>query len=251
MQRFKEVVKRVVDGQDTAVGRVFDYGIQTLILLSLVTFSLSTLPNLSPTQVRWLEAVELGTVLIFSLEYIARIWIADRKRDYIFSFYGIIDFLAILPFYLQAAVDLRCVRIFRLMRLLRALKILRYSRALRRLKQAFAEARDELILLSFATAFLLFLASVGIYYFENEAQPERFSSIFDCFWWAVATLTTVGYGDIYPVTTGGRVFTFVILMVGLGFVAAPTGLLASALTKVTQIEDRMEAAESDDGPKQR
>jgi len=244
-ESLKRRVKSVVEGKSPAA-RAFDWTIQALILVSLITFSLSTLPNLNAAQRFWLDAIELVTVAVFTAEYLTRIWIAERKRDYIFSFYGMIDFLAILPFYLQATVDLRSLRIFRLLRLLRLLKILRYAKALRQFQRAFAEARDELILLSFATAFMLFLASVGIYYFENEAQPDKFSSIFDCFWWAVATLTTVGYGDIYPVTVGGRVFTFVILIIGIGFVAAPTGLLASALTKVRVQNDEAADAPPDE-----
>jgi voltage-gated potassium channel len=95
-----------------------------------------------------------------------------------------------------------------------------------------------------ATLFLLFISSVGIYYFENPAQPNEFSSIFDCLWWSVATLTTVGYGDIYPITPGGKIFTFIILMIGLGIIAIPTALIASALTKCIQDERTSNASET-------
>ena len=84
---------------------------------------------------------------------------------------------------------------------------------------------------------MLYLSAVGIFYFENEAQPEQFKSVFHSLWWAVTTLTTVGYGDAYPVTTGGRIFTFLVLMLGLGTVAVPSGLVASALSKARQEED--------------
>ena len=97
---------------------------------------------------------------------------------------------------------------------------------------AFFIAKEEFVLFGFVTLILLYLTAVGIYYFENNAQPEAFKSIFHSLWWAVATLTTVGYGDVYPVTVGGRVFTFFILMIGLGIVAVPAGLLATALTQV-------------------
>ena len=99
------------------------------------------------------------------------------------------------------------------------------------------EIKDELALFMIATAFVLFLAAVGIYYFEGQAQPETFGSVFHCLWWAVVTLTTVGYGDVYPVTLGGKIFTAIILMVGLGVVAVPTGLFASALTITGRAED--------------
>jgi voltage-gated potassium channel len=99
-------------------------------------------------------------------------------------------------------------------------------------------ATEELILFSVLAIMLLFFSAVGIYYFENTSQPESFSSIFQSMWWAVATLTTVGYRDVYPITTGGNVFTFFVLMVGLGIVAVPTGLVASALSSAREMETK-------------
>jgi voltage-gated potassium channel len=120
------------------------------------------------------------------------------------------------------------------------MKLFRYSKAIRRFSRAFSIAKEEIVLFGVVTIMLLYLSAVGIYYFENEAQPEAFKSIFHSLWWAVATLTTVGYGDVYPITIGGRIFTFFILMIGLGIVAVPAGLLASALSKA-----RMEEQERD------
>jgi len=100
-------------------------------------------------------------------------------------------------------------------------------------------AREELVLFSIIASMLLYFSAVGIYYFEHNAQPEAFSSIFQSLWWAVATFTTVGYGDVYPVTTGGRFFTFLVLMVGLGLVAVPTGLVASALSAARKSESEL------------
>lgn len=148
---------------------------------------------------------------------------------YIFSFYGIIDLVSILPFYLTVSLDLRSLRAFRLLRLLRLFKAVRYMKAVERYKNAVYSIRSELLIFISATIFLIYLSSIGIYYFENTAQPEVFSSVFDCMWWSVATLTTVGYGDVYPITLGGRIFTFFILMIGLSVVAVPAGLFATAL----------------------
>jgi len=148
-----------------------------------------------------------------------------------------VDLAAILPFYLGTGVDLRSIRTLRLLRLFRILKLARYSAAVRRFHRALAMAKEEIILFLTATAILLYLGAVGIYYFESEAQPERFGSVLHCLWWAVATLTTVGYGDVYPVTSGGKVFTCLILLVGLGFVSVPAGLVASALGRARQMED--------------
>jgi voltage-gated potassium channel len=125
----------------------------------------------------------------------------------------------------------------RLFRLFRILKLVRYSAALNRFKSAFAIAKEELMLFLFATMVMFYLSGVGIYYFENEAQPEVFSSIFHSLWWSVITLTTVGYGDIYPITLGGKIFTLFILIIGLGIVSIPAGLIASALSKARTMEN--------------
>ena len=142
--------------------------------------------------------------------------------------------MAILPFYVSLGVDLRSVRALRLLRLLRILKLARYSSAIGRFQRALTLAREELLVFLGIAVMLIYLSAVGIYYFENEAQPEQFASVFHSLWWAVVTLTTVGYGDAFPVTLGGRMFTFAVLMAGLGIVAVPTGLLASALARVRE-----------------
>jgi len=111
------------------------------------------------------------------------------------------------------------------------LKFFKYRKAIRRFRLALNIAREELILFGFVALIMLYLSAVGIYYFENPAQPEQFKSVFHSLWWAVTTLTTVGYGDMYPITTGGKLFTFIVLMIGLGIVAVPTGLVASALSQ--------------------
>ncbi|WP_201746181.1 ion transporter [Veronia nyctiphanis] len=160
-----------------------------------------------------------------------------KKLKFIFSFFGVVDLLAILPFYLSTGLDLRSVRAFRFLRLVRVLKLARYNAAIRRFNKAFSIAKEELILFLSASLIILYLASVGIYYFESPAQPDTFGSIFHSLWWAVATLTTVGYGDIYPITIGGKVFTFFVLIVGLGIVSIPAGLVASALSKAREMEE--------------
>lgn len=236
----KQRIKRFVEKDDTTAGKVFDYTIQVLIIFSLITFSVETLPDLSPWAQDLLRAVEAVTVVIFTAEYLLRLWVADRKLGFVFSFYGIIDFLAILPFYVTTGLDLRSLRVFRLFRLFRLLKLLRYARAVERFKLAFASVRYELALFLAACALLIYVASVGIYYFERAVQPESFGSVFACMWWAVATLTTVGYGDVYPVTAGGRIFTTIILFIGLGIIAVPTGLVASALSDVLSKERTLE-----------
>lgn len=226
----KDTIKDIIDSTDNRAGRIFSILIQILILISVVTFSMETLPDLEPETRMTLRYIEICSVLIFTIEYFLRIYVADRKLKFMFSFFGIIDFLAILPFYLAIGVDLRSLRALRFLRLFRILKLVRYNKAMNQFSRAIKSAKEQIFLFIFITLILIYFAAVGIYYFENEAQPEHFSSIFDSLWWAIITLTTVGYGDVYPITVGGKVFTFVILMIGLGIVAIPTGIISSALT---------------------
>ncbi len=227
----KQYIKNIVEINDNKKSRVFAFFIQVLILVSIITFSIETIPNLKPETKTILQVIEWFSVIVFSLEYVLRIYVADSKPKFIFSFFGIIDLLAILPFYLSFGVDLRSLRALRFLRLFRILKLVRYNRAMNHFTSAIKSAKEEIFLFIFITLILIYFSAVGIYYFENEAQPEHFSSIFDSLWWAIITLTTVGYGDVYPITVGGKVFTFIILMIGLGIVAIPTGIISSALTK--------------------
>lgn len=227
-------LKSIIEKNDTTTGKILDFFIQILIIISIISFSLETLPDLNLNTKNLLNILELVIVIIFTVEYVFRLIVSDRKLKFIFSFFGLIDLLAILPFYIAVGIDLRSIRIFRLFRLFRSFKLFRYSNAILRFKNAISMIKEELIVFLFATLFLLFFSSVGIYYFENSAQPDNFKSVFDCLWWAVVTLTSVGYGDIYPITIGGKIFTFFILIIGLGIVAVPTGLIASALTKGLQ-----------------
>ena len=233
----REQLRAIVEDNTTPIGRRFDYFIQGLILLSLVAFSVDTLPNNSPALTQLLTYIEWVSVGVFSLEYLLRIYVAQKPWKYILSFYGLIDLIAILPFYLQWAVDLRALRAFRIFRVFRALKLVRYNAALRRFRSAANIVKEEMMLFFMITAIFLFLSAAGIYFFENEAQPEVFKSIFHSFWWAIVTLTTVGYGDVYPVTVGGRVFTFFVLILGVGVVTIPAGLVATALSKARELEE--------------
>ncbi|MEP2772381.1 MAG: ion transporter [Fulvivirga sp.] len=230
-----EKLRHIVNSNDTVEGKIFDWVIQLVILISLISFSLDTLPNLSIKSKTLLYYVEVTTVVIFCTEYLLRLICAPKKVKFIFSFYGLIDLIAIVPFFVTTGLDLRSIRALRFMRLFRTLKFVRYNSALQRIFTALRLAREEFILFFSLTCILLFISAVGIYYFENHAQPENFSSIFDGLWWAVATLTTVGYGDIYPVTIGGKIFTFFILMIGLGIVAVPAAIFSSALSKAREI----------------
>jgi len=235
--KVKNYLRKIVEDNTTKKGRFFDYIIQLLIFLSLISFSVETLPNIPEKASVALRYFEVFSVLIFSIEYLLRLWVSKKPLSYIFSFYGIIDILAILPFYMVTFLDLRFLRAFRILRIFRALKVIRYNKAIERFGAAFKLVKEEFVLFFACALILIFITSAGIFYFEHEAQPETFKSIFHSAWWAIVTLTSVGYGDVYPITLGGRIFTFFVLMIGLGIVTVPAGLVASALSKAREIED--------------
>lgn len=227
----REKLRGIVEESGSPAGRAFDLSVQALVFVSIIGFSLETLPELDSATRDVLAVIETVTIVLFSAEYLLRVAVAQRPLRFVFSFWGLVDLAAIAPFYLALGVDLRSLRAVRVLRLVRVLKLARYSKALQHMLRALSLIRDELVLFGGFTALVLYLAAVGVYYFERDAQPEQFASVFHSLWWSVATLTTVGYGDVYPVTLGGRLFTFVVLMVGLGVVAVPSGLFASALSE--------------------
>ena len=232
----KKKVNQIIKNQQTKIGLYIDYLIQFLILLSIISFTVETLPGLDQKTIVLLNTFELISVIVFSLEYLIRIYTSDKKLKFIFSLYGIIDLLAILPFYLSFGFDLRSARILRFLRLFRIIKLVRYNKAISRFSVAFRMIKEELTMFSVVSLILIYISAVGIYYFENAVQPEAFSSIFSSLWWSVVTLTTVGYGDAVPITIGGRIFTFIILMIGLGIIAIPSGMISSALTEARELE---------------
>ena len=201
-----------------------------LIIASILSISIETLPGLSEEMIFAFLVAEVVITVLFLIEYVWRIMTAESKFGYITSFYGIIDFVAILPLFLGLIVDLRALRVFRLFALIRMLKLVRHSEALRTFGIALRQSKEQLFVFFTVAAFFLYLAAIGIYYFEHESQPDKFQSVFHCLWWAIATLTTVGYGDVYPVTAGGKMFASLIVFIGIGIVAAPAGIIAAALT---------------------
>lgn len=197
----------------------------------MAAYVLSTHPIFSETFVPVFYAIEIFIILFFTVEYICRVYFAKKRVGFVFSFFGIVDFLAFAPYYLLlfTGVDTRALSVARIFRLLRLFELFRYSKAIKRLAIAFKNIKDELVLFGAFASILLFVSAVGIYHFEKDAQPEKFQSVFDGIWWAMVTLTTVGYGDVYPITAGGKIFTFFIILVGLGIIAVPTGLMVSGL----------------------
>ena len=217
-----------------------EIALSSLIILNLLAVSLESVPSLSKKYSNAFLYFEIFSVVIFGLEYIARIWASAAKKDtqfnsafgrrlsYIFSFTGIIDFLAIVPSILAifiTSVDLRWLRVLRLLRLL---KISHYSTALEDLWSAIRHERSSFIAALYLFAIALFFSSAMMYVAENTAQPDKFRSIPETMWWSLITLTTVGYGDVSPLTPLGKVIGAVTAIMGVCVVALLTGIVANA-----------------------
>lgn len=223
-----------LNGTHPRYGRQVEAVVIAIIILSALSIMLDSMPEIPDRFRGAIRLAEFAFLLFFLAEYVIRLICAPKPLRYAFSFWGIVDFLSCVPALLLVIPDAQAFRMLRLLRLVRLLKLLRYGNAFDRLGTAFASIRDELIVTAIGCGLVLYLSAVGIYLFEHHAQPENFPSIPASLWWSLATLTTVGYGDVYPVTTGGKVFTGLILMIGLGIVAIPAGLLSSALTQAAQ-----------------
>lgn len=210
-----------------------------LILINILAVILESVASLEKSYHQVFKYLELFSVGIFSLEYLLRIWSITEKVSYshpikgrlryLVSFYSFIDLIAILPAYIPLlfGLDTRVVRGIRIFRLFRILKLSRYNRAFSHLKYVIKSTKEQLAISLFAVLILLIIASTLMYYAEHETQPEAFSSIPQTMWWGVATLTTVGYGDVYPVTEIGRFMAGVIAILGVGLFALPAGILAN------------------------
>jgi len=227
---------------DSRLGRFIDLFIIVLIILNILAFILETVPELAKNYKDFFYQFELFSVFVFSVEYTLRLLVSYESPEYpksfkgvvkyIFSPLAIVDLLAILPFYLiLLPIDLRFIRMLRLFRLFRLFKMYRYLNSLRIVRDVMRSKKDQLVLSVFLTLFMLILSSCFMYYAEHTAQPDTFSSIPNTMWWAVATLTTVGYGDMYPVTALGKFFGAIIAILGIGLFALPTGILASGFSE--------------------
>lgn len=213
------------------------YILMGLILFSLVVFTLETEPVVTEQFGPIITAINLIIAVIFAIEYGVRVWSCGVDPDYtgfkgrlkfIISPMAVIDLIAFLPsFVLMGSTNAYWVRILRVFRLLRILKLGRYSKSIRVLGQVFKEGWREIVVSIGFALFFIFLSAVCLYFIEGPAQPEEFGSIPRTLWWSVATLTTVGYGDVYPITALGKVFASIIALLGIGVVALPTGILTS------------------------
>ena len=215
--------------------KIFEKSIFLLIVLNLIAMVIESEPSIKPAFQKFLASFETFSIVIFSLEYILRTIVSFRdKKRYNVSFFGIIDLLSILPFYIQSLVgfDGRFIRIFRLFRVSRILKLGKFSKSFELLGRGIGNVKTELYL-TFSIAFvMLFFSAAGIYFLENDVQPDTFHSIRASFWWSVSSLTGVGFEEIYPITFGGKIFGSVISLIGIGVVAVPTGIISASFVEL-------------------
>ena len=229
----------------------FDISILILISLNVVAVILETVQWIHQDYGHFLYWFEILSVAVFSVEYILRVWSVTSQEKFSKPFSGrikfiltpmaMIDLIAILPFFLTfLSLDLRFIRTIRLFRLFRVFKFVRYSNSLRLFGNVIKHKKEELIVTATIMFVLVILTSSFIYLAEHEAQPDKFTDIPSSMWWAIVTLTTVGYGDVFPVTPMGKVFAAIIAILGIGMFALPTGILGASF--VEEI-DKMKAKE--------
>ena len=232
-----------------------DVVITCLIMINVAAFIASTSPTLSPEYTSLFANIEIVSSFVFTIEYILRLWVSTVDRRYSHPLWGrlryaltplsLIDLIAILPFYfLLLFPSFNFVNLIRVLRLLRLLKMSRYSESVRTLGAVLYAKKEELIATAFAVFILLIFASSIMYFVEFEAHPEAFGSIPDAMWWGVVTLTTVGYGDIYPITPLGKLLGAMLAFLGIGIFALPAGIIAGGFSEELQKRKQEKRAEN-------
>lgn len=220
------------------LSRGFNIFLISLIILNIFAVALETVQDISEIYSRPFRVFEWFSMVVFTVEYVLRVWTCTLKPEYsqpvigriryMFTPSAIIDLMVVIPFLLPLIfyMDLRFLRVLRLFRLFALFKMARYSKSLHLFKEVLKDTREELFIVLAATMGMLVFASGVIYFIENKAQPEAFSSIPAAMWWAISTMTTVGYGDVYPITTLGKFFGGFVSLLGLGTFGLPVGIIA-------------------------
>jgi voltage-gated potassium channel len=224
--------------------------ILTLIIASVALVILDTFSGLPPSVTRSSFVAEGIIAIVFTVEYLARLWTAPllypelspakARLRFVFSLSSLIDLIAIVPFYLVLIlpVDLQILRVVRVFRVVRMLKIDRYTSALDSVGAAIKSTANQLISSLVVIFLLLVVASVFMYLAEHDTQPDVFSNALSGLWWAISTVTTVGYGDIYPMTPFGKLLGALISLLGVGLVAIPTGIISAGFSEQMKKEDK-------------
>jgi voltage-gated potassium channel len=239
-------------GSNKKIYDFFDVFMIGLIILNVISVILETEYELYLSYRFYFDIFDEMSVYIFTIEYITRLWVCTINPTYAHPFWGrlkfaltpllLVDILAITPFYLPMIFpNMKFARSLRLFRLFRAFKFARYSETIQTFGNVIKAKKMELFTAMMMVFFLLILSSSIMYYVEHDAQPKAFSSILSSMWWGIATLTTVGYGDVYPITPLGKLFGSMIAILGIGMVALPAGILASGFS--SELSEKVEKKE--------
>lgn len=248
--KVRQYIFNLLDEQDkkSRFGRAFEIVIVVLILLNVLAIILESFENLRVNYNREFRLFENFSVVVFTFEYLLRLYVSPLKYPgttnfkasvkYVVSPIAIIDLLAILPSFLPLLIpiDLRFIRLLRLLRITRLFKLNRYSRSLQLMGSVIREKQTDLAITVFVASVILIFSSTLMYYVEGPVQPDAFPNVVASLWWAIATLTTVGYGDVVPVTTLGKIISGAIALLGVGLIALPTGILSSAF--IGKVKDK-------------
>lgn len=254
MSRLRRTVYERLESENRSdrVNRAIDAFLVVIITINVIAVTLETVAGIEARYRSLFRVIEILSVAVFTVEYVLRVWVSVEDETlagvsyprlrYLASPMALIDLIAILPFYLGffLKIDLRALRV---LRLLRILKLTRYSAALSMLMDVLRAESHAFFAGFFILLVLLILAASGAYLVEHEAQPEAFGSIPRAMWWAVVTLTTVGYGDVTPITLAGRFFGALVAVIGIGMAALPAGILASGMAeRLRRTRNEMTAA---------
>ena len=260
-EKFRKNVYEVIEIGDSGehLSRTYDVVSTVIVLINLTVTVLGTFSELEAGYGGIFLMLEAATALFFLADYVLRVWTADLKYPeqsraeallrYVFSFSGMIDLLSFLPHYLPFFFPKGAVafRMFRVIRIFRLFRINAYYDSLNVITEVISRKKQQLLSSVFIIVILMLGASLCMYSLENEAQPEVFSNAFSGIWWAASTLLTVGYGDIYPVTTAGKAFGIVITFLGVGMVAIPTGIISAGFVEqYTRLKTISEEGEQTD-----
>lgn len=236
---------------ETKWDKIINGFIIILIILNVIAVIMETVHSLHETYSVFFHYFDLISVIIFSIEYVLRVWSCNHDPRYTHTVYGrlkymvstdaLIDLLAILPFYIHVMVglDLRVLRILRLLRFLRLFRLTAYMKSAKMVRNVFVSRANELKLCLVLILFLIIIASCLMYFAEHNAQPTVFTSIPATMWWAVVTATSVGYGDMVPITNAGKILTGIITLSGLAIFALPAGIItAGFLEEIRKIKEK-------------
>ena len=232
MFKIRQKVKLIIFGTDTRAGKLFDEILIITIVLSIITVLLDSVPIYNQNYGTYLYIAEWVFTILFSIEYILRATCIRRPLSYIFSFYGIVDFLSILPTYLSLFFPgtqvLSVIRILRVLRIFRILKLVKYIGEANLLLYALISSKRKIFIFFFTVLNIVIVLGSLMYLIEGE--KSGYTSIPISIYWAIVTMTTVGYGDIVPITPIGQIVSSLIMLLGYSMLAVPTGIISSELS---------------------